>query len=273
MRQARRRVNESPSLRATVGETLVVDSRQSLVWVWIGYDNACDSVCQKGSSTEDPGDSQTDSCGLRGGSMSVVPKRDIYISGVEALTDRFTARLATSHLLSLAEYRNARRIGVYLSMPTGELSTTGIVQDALTHGKEVYIPYIYNVEPPVLQQKTSVMDMLLLESMEEFEALEPDKWGIPSLQRDQALRKKNCFGGRGLTFPAEPQPTTTHEAEQGLDLIVMPGMAFDLEFRRLGHGKGFYDHFLTRYSGKETTVTPKMPFLGKRSCVRTHTDE
>lgn len=123
----------------------------------------------------------------------------------------------------------------------------------------------------MLQQKTSVMDMLLLESMEEFEALEPDKWGIPSLQRDQALRKKNCFGGRGLTFPAESQLTTTHEAEQGLDLIVMPGMAFDLEFRRLGHGKGFYDHFLTRYSGKETTVTPKMPFLGKRSCARTHT--
>lgn len=152
-------------------------------------------------------------------------------------------------------------------MPSGELSTTGIVQDALTHGKEVYVPYIYNVEPPVLQQKTSVMDMLLLESMEEFRALELDKWGIPSLQKDQALRKKNCFGGRGLTYPAEPQ--ATHDAEQGLDLIVMPGMAFDLEFRRLGHGKGFYDHFLTRYSGKETAVTPKMPFLGKRSCART----
>lgn len=262
MRQARRRVN----LRhcGPPSEVLVVDSLERIVLGWIvDWYNACDSVCQKGSSTEDPGGSQAHPGGFRGGSVSVV----IYISGVRLLLTG-PARLATSRLVSLAEYRNAKRIGVYLSMPSGELSTTGIVQDALTHGKEVYIPYIYNVEPPALHQKTSVMDMLLLESMEEFEALEPDKWGIPSLQRDQALRKKNCFGGRGLTFPAEPQ--LTHEGEQGLDLIVMPGMAFDLEFRRLGHGKGFYDHFLTRYSGKETTVTPKMPFLGKRSCARTH---
>lgn len=172
------------------------------------------------------------------------------------------ARLATNKLFSLAEYRNARRIGVYLSMPSGELSTTGIVQDALTHGKEVYIPYIYTVEPPALHQKTSVMDMLVLESLEEFESLESDKWGIPSLKRDQVLRKKNCFGGRGLTFPAESQ--LTHEGEQGLDLIVMPGMAFDHALRRLGHGKGYYDHFLTRYSAKETTATPQMPFLGKK---------
>lgn len=181
-----------------------------------------------------------------------------------------SARLATNKLLSLTEYRNAQRIGVYLSMPSGELSTTGVIEDALTHGKEVYIPYIYTVEPPALHQKTSVMDMLMLESMEEFESLESDKWGIPSLKRDQALRKKNCFGGRGLTFPAESQ--LTREGEQGLDLIVMPGMAFDHAFRRLGHGKGYYDHFLTRYSAKETAVTPRMPFLGKKpGAVETQT--
>lgn len=154
---------------------------------------------------------------------------------------------------------------MYLSMPSGELSTTGIVQDALRNGKEVFIPYIYTVEPPALQQKMSVMDLLTLESMEEFESLEADRWGIPSLRRDQALRKTNCFGGHGLTYPAEAQ--TTHHTH-GLDLIVMPGMAFDQGCRRLGHGKGFYDHFLTRYSKKEVdskTVSPKMPFLGKKT--------
>lgn len=141
---------------------------------------------------------------------------------------------ATTNFLSLPEYQNAKSIAVYLSMPSGELSTTGIVKDALQRGKNVYIPYIHT------QDKTSIMDMYVLGSMSEFESLQLDKWGIPSLLSTQIQGRSN-----GLT--------------QGLDLIVMPGMAFDRWFRRLGHGKGYYDHFLTRYS----TSTRKMPFLGK----------
>lgn len=145
-----------------------------------------------------------------------------------------TAGVATGKFLSLPEYQNANSIAVYLSMPTGELSTSSIVKDAFARGKNVYIPYIHTVE------KTSVMDMLALESMTEYESLQPDKWGIPSLQPVQVTGRRS-----GLT-------------ENGLDLIVMPGMAFDLGFRRLGHGKGYYDHFLTRYS----QISKKMPFLG-----------
>ncbi|KAJ5302531.1 hypothetical protein N7476_009330 [Penicillium atrosanguineum] len=141
--------------------------------------------------------------------------------------------VATTKFLSLAEYHNAKSIAVYLSMPTGELSTSRIVQDALQRGKDVYIPYIYTID------QTSVMDMLALESMTEFESLQPDKWGIPSLQPTQIPGRRNCL------------------TETGLDLIVMPGMAFDRGFRRLGHGKGYYDHFLLQYSKR----SKKMPFL------------
>ena len=151
-------------------------------------------------------------------------------------------------------------ISVYLSMPSGELSTRAIVQDALTSGKQVFIPYIHNVESPATQQKISIMDMLALESMDEFDSLEPDKWGIPSLQPTQVANKSNCLGGHGVS-------SETTQGHHGLDLIVMPGMAFDQGFRRLGHGKGYYDHFLTRYWGKEknnNAATPKMPFLGKK---------
>ncbi|GCB17260.1 5-formyltetrahydrofolate cyclo-ligase [Aspergillus awamori] len=168
------------------------------------------------------------------------------------------SRIATNQLLSLQEYRDAKRIGVYLSMPAGELSTTAIVQDALANGKEVFVPYIHNLELSS-QPKTSVMDMLLLESMDEFRSLEPDKWGIPSLSQASVLNKRNCFGGKGVS----PQPEDSTQGPYGLDLIVMPGMAFDDGFRRLGHGKGYYDHFLTRYSkGPESTTTaPKLPLL------------
>ncbi|KAE8137901.1 hypothetical protein BDV38DRAFT_282513 [Aspergillus pseudotamarii] len=170
------------------------------------------------------------------------------------------SRIATNKLFSLTEYQNAKRIGVYLSMPSGELSTTAIVQDALINGKEVFIPYIHNVELPSTQQKVSIMDMLALNSMEEFNSLTPDKWGIPSLAKTQVGTRKNCLGGLGVS-PSGAEKTA--DGNWGLDLIVMPGMAFDHEFRRLGHGKGYYDHFLTRYSKEieSKTTTPKMPLL------------
>ncbi|KAE8146957.1 5-formyltetrahydrofolate cyclo-ligase [Aspergillus avenaceus] len=175
----------------------------------------------------------------------------------DAITNQ--SRTATNKLFSLTEYQHAKKIGVYLSMPSGELSTTAIVQDALINGKQVFIPYIHNIELPSAQQKTSIMDMLVLESMEEFNSLTPDKWGIPSLAKAQVANKTNCFGGTGISSSAdEPNPT----GDWGLDLIVMPGMAFDQGFRRLGHGKGYYDHFLNKYSKEvENKTTPKMPLL------------
>lgn len=153
--------------------------------------------------------------------------------------------MATNKLLSLSEYQNAKSVAVFLSMPSGELSTRSIVHDAFQRGKEVYIPYIHTVD------KVSVMDMLALESINEFESLQPDKWGIPSLQPTQIPGRRDCFSGKGL------------------DLIVMPGMAFDSEFRRLGHGKGYYDHFLKRYS----QWSSKMPFLGKTGHPRPKKDK
>lgn len=177
-------------------------------------------------------------------------------------TDRFAATVATNRLLSLPQYHDAKRIGVYLSMPTGEISTTGIVQDALKHRKEVFIPYIHSVDVAPEQPKVSVMDMLALNSMEEFESLEPDKWGIPSLREECVASKENCLGGYGVS-PTRPRDATGNDP--GLDLIIMPGMAFDGSLRRLGHGKGYYDYFLKRYSEEvaSKTSTRRKPFLGE----------
>lgn len=143
-------------------------------------------------------------------------------------------------------------------MPAGELSTTTIVHDALSSGKQVFVPYIHSVDQPASERKSSIIDMLALDSVEEFESLEADKWGIPSLKPAQAANKPNCLGGRGVSG------TDGSTTENGLDLIVMPGMAFDQGFRRLGHGKGYYDHFLTRLDKNNNAATPNMPFLGKK---------
>lgn len=105
------------------------------------------------------------------------------------------------------------------------------------------------------------MDMLALQSMEEFEALKPDNWGIPSLEESTIANRSNCLGGHGLSIH---QDSAVKTEDNGLDMVVMPGMAFDEGFRRLGHGKGYYDNFLRRYKEQENpSRAPPKPYLGK----------
>jgi len=159
----------------------------------------------------------------------------------------------------MPEYQSAHRIGVYLSMPNGEIATSAIVYDAFRQGKKVFVPYIHDVAVQTPSQPKAVMDMLSLDSEDDYRSLSPDKWGIPTLGEGSIARRENCFGGTGAK---DVQPGRTGNNEIGLDLVVMPGMAFDSKMARLGHGKGFYDYFLQRYQEKSDMVRRKMPFLG-----------
>lgn len=163
--------------------------------------------------------------------------------------------------MSLPEYQAAKTLSVYLSMPSGEIQTTDIVCDAFKKGKQVYVPYIYQLEATPGGKKSSSMEMLALQSMEDYESLQPDKWGIPSLGKETLAARNNCLGGHGLQGLQPPSGEST-----GLDFIVMPGMAFDETFARLGHGKGYYDHFLNRYHSlmKDSSAT-RRPYLGEKS--------
>lgn len=126
----------------------------------------------------------------------------------------------------------------------------------------VHVPYIHRqsksslgmVDPASVPSPPNLMDMLSLFSQADYESLEPDSWGIPTILEHSVPGRSNCLD---------------HE---GLDLIVMPGVAFDEGFRRLGHGKGYYDYFLARYKqlvdsrGAEGKM--RMPILGMILCSR-----
>lgn len=85
------------------------------------------------------------------------------------------------------------------------------------------------------------MDMVQLRDVQDYNRLQRDSWGIPSIDPATVHLRQRIFG--------EPD---VHKSDQStLDLILMPGVAFDTDdagcVRRLGHGKGFYDFFLNRY--------------------------
>jgi len=173
---------------------------------------------------------------------------------------------AQQTVLSLPQYKAAKRISIYLSMPTGEAQTNGLVRDALLSGKQVFVPHVHSLPAGTgtggseSAKRKKTMDMLRLRSFEEFENLHRDAWGIPCLSTDSIATRENAMGGFGITGSDDTSGTSEAENEvrSGLDMTVVPGVAFDAHMNRTGHGAGFYDSFLSRLcaDGKR-----KKPFL------------
>lgn len=118
----------------------------------------------------------------------------------------------TRKLLELKEYRDATSVLFYVSTPE-EVDTHDVIQQTLGLGKKVYLPKIKG-------------EVLAICPLLTFEDLEPGEFGILE--------------------PCETA-TPTHPAE--IDLIVIPGVAFDSKGNRLGHGKGHYDRLLKETHG------------------------
>ena len=142
-------------------------------------------------------------------------------------------------IIELKPYRESKRICIYLSMPSGEIQTDAIVRHALISGKRVFVPYLHKNSTPLPDMPRSVMDMVDLRSLSDYDRLTRDSWGIPTIGTDTIGQREHIL------------KDSTNESEP-LDMILMPGVAFDIDpnggfIRRLGHGKGFYDYFLHRY--------------------------
>ncbi|PBP21091.1 5-formyltetrahydrofolate cyclo-ligase [Diplocarpon rosae] len=181
---------------------------------------------------------------------SVMKKK---LAGIHPESVEAQSTIIFHNVTSYKPYLEAKRISVYLSMPTGEVQTDAIVRHALKSGKQVFVPYIHKLLPLTPDTPRSVMDMVDLRSLSEYESLERDGWGIPTVDADTVDQRDYV-------------PNNSKKETEALDLILMPGVAFDVDpntgfVRRLGHGKGFYDYFLHRYmqsrgSNVRETTTP-----------------
>jgi 5-formyltetrahydrofolate cyclo-ligase len=126
--------------------------------------------------------------------------------------------LIKERLLALPAFRGAERVALYASFRT-EVDTLGIIMEALAAGKEVLLPRVDLVE-----------GRLALHRIEGLEDMAP--------------------GFRGIPEPAAGEQVPVQEA----NLLVVPGVAFDPEGRRVGYGSGFYDRRLPRVKGLRPIV-------------------
>lgn len=126
--------------------------------------------------------------------------------------DRMSARIA-DNLWSLPEFISAQNVLFFVSFRS-EVNTVPMIQRAIEDGKTVCLPCTEKATRGMVASQ--VLDMQEDLVMGNYDILEP---------RAECLR------------PLPPED---------VDLILMPGVAFDPAGGRLGYGGGYYDRFLER---------------------------
>jgi 5-formyltetrahydrofolate cyclo-ligase len=114
--------------------------------------------------------------------------------------------------VALPEYQRAKTVMFYVDVRS-EVRTRHYFATALTHGKRIVVPYCVDGE----------LELFHLENMDE---LSVGMYKILEPREDlRAVAAKRI-------------------AVEELDLIMVPGVAFDRRGGRTGHGKGYYDKLL-----------------------------
>jgi len=143
----------------------------------------------------------------------------------EALSNEIVNDKSISIFNKLIEtnfYKDANNVMLYISFGK-EVVTKYIVDNLQSRGKRVFIP--------VTVPKTKALIISELKNFEED--LQVGHFGVME-PKEEALR------------PVDPSI---------LDLVIVPGVAFDKSGYRIGYGGGYYDRFLPRLSHKATTVS------------------
>jgi 5-formyltetrahydrofolate cyclo-ligase len=117
--------------------------------------------------------------------------------------------------------------------------------------KRVFLPRIVDVKHKQFESQNNELEMIEVLSISEIQNFQP-------------------HGKYKLREP--PIPCSTDKQQLafdagGLDLIILPGMAFTSKCERLGHGKGFYDTFISRHSEWSKANNKRIPFLIAIGCT------
>ena len=127
------------------------------------------------------------------------------------------SKIILGKLYDLSCYKKAKNILTYVSTGS-EADTRELIIKAASDKKKVYVPKVYG-------------KMMKFHKINSLDELCPGYYGI--LEPD--IHCEEWKSG--------------DDNIEGTDLCVMPGLAFDNSFNRIGYGGGFYDRFLSKYPG------------------------
>lgn len=173
---------------------------------------------------------------------------------LKALSSEEIARqseLVWERLFEMPQYQEAKSIGLFLSMPQGEIRTERALLNALRSKKRVFVPQVGKIFE---QADMDLIEVIMPNHDTDERAAEEvlsswprNKWGIPEPPTDM------------------PQRVATRG---DIDLLVVPGLAFDRSGNRLGQGKGYYDRFIARMlEFDEGSSQPTHSMLLVASCL------
>ncbi len=117
-------------------------------------------------------------------------------------------------VLGLEAYRRAKLVHTYVSSKENEVDTRALICTCLAQGKRVAVP--------VVMPGAKAMAHALIDGLDQL-----------------------VVGSYGLAQP-DPAEIVWLPAEARIDLVVVPGLAFDRRGQRIGWGGGYYDRFLAQ---------------------------
>ncbi len=117
----------------------------------------------------------------------------------------------------LVSFRYAEYVLLYAATE-GEIDVNPIAELALEKGKKVCFPRC--------DKRTHTMTYHIVSSLDEL-----------------------AVDSYGLLEPAEDAPMYEPERDTGAAVCFVPGLVYDKAGYRLGYGKGFYDRYLSAFSG------------------------
>lgn len=120
------------------------------------------------------------------------------------------SRFIKKRLFEMNEFKQAATILFYVSYDN-EVFTHDMIKESMSLEKNIIVP-----------KSDRINRKLILSKLDNWEDLEEGAYGI--------LEPKNV------------NQISINE----IDLIIIPGVGFDKQGRRLGHGKGYYDNLLSK---------------------------
>jgi len=143
--------------------------------------------------------------------------RKKYISIRKSLTETDNIQFSDmiyQHLKLSSSFNHAKSIMIYVNMGS-EVNTKNAIADMLQMGKRVLVPY------------------------------SKDSEGELGIAEVHDIEKDLLIGNHGVL---EVHPDLRkHFFKSDLQLIICPGVAFDINGGRLGRGKSYYDRFLKEF--------------------------